>query len=81
MAEEAAKRGEASPVPIGGEEAAILARLIKPWKKLPIAAARALSRIDLDENDRRRLHDLAQKNQAGMLTTKEKSELLSYLKN
>ena len=66
--------------PILGDEAAILNRLIRPSEKLSQAAARALLRLNFDEADRARMHELAIKNQADELTPKEESELQSYLK-
>jgi len=69
-----------SNITINGDEAAILKRLIRPGEKLSQAAARALLRLDFDEADRVRMHELAQKNQADDLSQKEESELQSYLK-
>jgi hypothetical protein len=65
---------------VASQEAMILDRLIKPQKKLSRAAARALLRLSFDDDDRKRMHELAQKNQADELTAKEEIELLGYLK-
>src|SRR5437016_2391430 len=61
-------------------EAKILTRVIKPGKRgLPAAAARAILQLDFDDEDRRRMHELAQKNQVGELTPEERSELEGYM--
>jgi hypothetical protein len=61
-------------------EAAILTRAIQPRKhNLSAAAARALLRIQLDPEDRQRLHELLGKNQEGTLTANERAELNSHL--
>jgi hypothetical protein len=57
-------------------EAAILNRLVKP--DLPLEVAQALLQIDLDKQDRDRMHELAVKNQEGGLTPDEQEELDSY---
>ncbi len=65
---------------IAGEEAGILKRLLRPDEKLPHAAARAFLQFDFDESDRRRMHELATKNQQDELTEEEELQLLSYLR-
>jgi hypothetical protein len=61
-------------------ETAILTRAIQPNKhNLSAAAARALLRIQLDPEDRHRLHELLVKNQEATLTTDERDELTSHL--
>jgi hypothetical protein len=54
------------------EEATILTRLIKPQKKLPAAAARALLKLDFSPSDRKRMQHLLEKAQAGTLTPAER---------
>jgi hypothetical protein len=65
---------------IKGQDAAILTRLIKPKEKVPQAAARVFLKIDFDERDRERMHELAVKNQNDELTQAEEAELQSYLR-
>jgi len=61
-------------------ESGILTRAIQPNKQnLSAAAARAFLRIQLDPQDRDRLHDLLVKNQEKPLNSAERSELDSYL--
>ena len=61
-------------------ESAILTRAIKPrGKTLPAPVAKALLAMQLDENDRARLHELARLNQAGKLSADESQEMQSYL--
>jgi hypothetical protein len=57
-------------------EAAILNRLVKP--DLPLEVAQALLQLDLDKQDRDRMHQLAVKNQEGELTRDEQEELDCY---
>lgn len=62
-------------------EAAILTRVIKPTgKTLPAPVARAILALEFDEPDRLRMHDLAEKNQAGSLTAHEKADLDAYVR-
>jgi hypothetical protein len=65
---------------IADQEAAILNRLVKPHEKISATAARAFLRFHFDEHDRKRMHELALKNQADDLTPAEEDELQSYLK-
>ena len=68
------------PATVDAHETAILTRAIQPRKRdLPVSAARALLRIELDPHDRRRLHELLVKNQEDRLTTAERGELDSHL--
>ncbi len=61
-------------------ESAILTRAIKPrGKTLSPMVAKALLAMQLDENDRVRLHELAKLNQAGKLSEDQSQELQSYL--
>src|SRR5258707_4603542 len=65
---------------IGARETAILTRAIQPNNhNLSATAARAILRIQLDPNDRPRLHELLIKNQEDVLTADERSELDSHL--
>ena len=62
-------------------EAAILSRVIQPdHNGLNQAAARALLKLEFTGDDRRRMHELAVKNQAGDLTADEQQELDDYLR-
>ena len=61
-------------------EAAILERVIKPRVTVPVAAARALLRLEFDAADRQQMHELAQKNQEGSLTAEEQTELDDYVR-
>jgi hypothetical protein len=61
-------------------EAAILNRVIKPGENtLSPAGARAILKLDFEESDRERMHELAVKNQEGKLTAQEQAELQGYL--
>jgi len=60
-------------------EAAILGRLIRPERDdLSPDAARSILRLDFDDQDRARMHELAVKAQQGALTVTEEAELASY---
>lgn len=62
-------------------EAAILGRVVQPDRNgLNQAAARALLKLEFDGDDRRRMHELAIKNQAGDLNAIEQHELDDYLR-
>ncbi len=62
-------------------EADILSRVIQPGHNgLSLAAARALLKLEFPGDDRRRMHELAVKNQAGDLTAAERRELDDYLR-
>jgi hypothetical protein len=62
-------------------EAEILARLVRPEEDdLTPEAARALLRLQFDEWDLARLHELVTRNQDGILTAGEQTELDSYLR-
>jgi hypothetical protein len=66
---------------IANNEAAILARVIKPERDgLSASAARALLKLQFTQEDRDRMHELAVKNQAGNLTPAERRELDGYLR-
>jgi hypothetical protein len=57
-------------------EAAILSRVIRPDRDgLSAAAARALLKLEFTADDRRRMHELAVKNQADELAADERREL------
>jgi hypothetical protein len=63
-----------------GTEAAILRRVIKPHEQNLLAtAARALLKLDFDDSDRRRMHELAMKNQDDSLSGDERADLQAYL--
>jgi hypothetical protein len=62
-------------------EAAILTRLVHPERHdLPAEAASALLKLEFDQDDLDRLHQLVTKNQDDALTPAERSELESYLR-
>jgi hypothetical protein len=66
---------------MSNNEAAILSRVIQPdHNGLNQAAARALLKLEFAGDDRRRMHELAVKNQAGDLTAVEQHELDGYLR-
>jgi hypothetical protein len=61
------------------DEAAILTRVLQPEDgDLPLAAARAVLKFKFPDHDRRRMHELAVKNQDDVLTPAEARELDSY---
>lgn len=61
-------------------EARIFGRIIKPDERtLSLAAARALLKLDFDEGDRRRMHELAAKNQEESLSPVERADLDAYV--
>jgi hypothetical protein len=65
---------------IDARESAILTRALQPKNRdLSPAAARALLRIQLDPEDRKRLHELLVKNREDTLTADERGELDSHL--
>lgn len=60
-------------------EAAILGRIIHPERDdLSPDAARSILKLDFDEQDRARMHELAVRAQGGGLTEAELAELESY---
>jgi uncharacterized protein YnzC (UPF0291/DUF896 family) len=60
-------------------EAAILSRLIRPEEDtLTVDAAECLLRIRFDRSDLDRMHELATKNQEGLLTKSEQAEMENY---
>jgi hypothetical protein len=62
-------------------EAAILSRVIQGSKlTLPPEAARALLDLGFSEEDRKKMHELAVKNQQGRLSQNEELELDSYVR-
>ena len=57
----------------------ILSRVIRPEENnLPQAAAEGLLRLRFEQGDLDRLHDLAEKSQAGELRPEEREEMESY---
>ena len=65
--------------PLGTGEAAILSRLIRPERAdLSPEAARSLLKLDFDDHDRARMHELAGKAQDGTLTGADEAELDNY---
>ena len=65
----------------GTSQAAIFARL---WETkdghLPLALARFVVKLDFSEQDKARMHDLAVKNQQGLISAAELEELDNYVK-
>ena len=64
---------------VGNDEAAILARVVQPGRgDFSPAAAKAVLQFAFGQADRDRMHELAVKNQQGVLTPQEEHELASY---
>lgn len=64
---------------IANNEAVILRRILDPTKAtLSAAAARSILAIELGEEDRQRLRELAAKARAGSLTPEEQTEIETY---
>ena len=62
-----------------GGEMVILNRLFRPRKDLlPVAAARAILKIEFEESDQQRMRELSSKARLGTLTSEEKQEIDSY---
>ena len=59
-------------------EAAIWARVIHPNGKLTPAVARAILQLEFSEDDRKRIHELAQKARDGALTPEEQFEIDNF---
>ncbi len=67
----------AARIPDG--EAAILGRLIRPEQDdLSPEAARSILRLEFDEQDRARMHELAVRAQQGTLSAADEADLSSY---
>lgn len=61
--------------------AAILARVVQPGRgNLSLPAARAFLKLSFGDDDRKRMHELAEINQSGKITSQEKRELEEYLR-
>jgi hypothetical protein len=57
----------------------ILNRLIRSDRRtLPVTAARAILKINFDDDDRRRMRELSQKARDGTLSAEEQDEIDSY---
>jgi hypothetical protein len=70
---------ETAPLP--PSEAAILSRLIRPEEdSLTPEAAEGLLRIKFEQRDLDRMHELAVKNQDGVLTPQDQAEMENYRK-
>lgn len=62
-------------------EIAILARLLANGPRpLPTRIASYIIDLGFSQDEKRRIHDLATRNQEGVLSTAEKDELLAYSK-
>jgi hypothetical protein len=59
------------------DEIAILGRILSNGKGIPVGVARQLLKLDFSDEDKARMHDLAVRNQDGVLSAKEKQELQS----
>lgn len=58
---------------------AILNRIFRPGSNdLPLTAARAILKLDFDDDDRERMHELSRKAQEGALNAEEEAEIDSY---
>ena len=69
------------PLKNGASEVAILGRILSKGKKeFPLSVARFLSQVEFSKEDKTRIHELAAKNQSGLLSTKEAEELQGYAK-
>jgi hypothetical protein len=61
--------------------AGILQRIIRPEEpNLSRSAARSLLRLDFQQEDRKRMHELAVKNQEGRLGERERDQLDEYVR-
>jgi hypothetical protein len=61
------------------KEVAILAHVLGNNKgRLPLGVARYLLQLSFSDEDKARMHDLAVRNQDGLLSPVEKDELLAY---
>lgn len=68
-----------TPKAAGIYELAILSRVLRPSQgALSPEAARSILMLDFDPRDRERMHELAQKAQAGSLDQEEQQEIDSY---
>lgn len=66
--------------PVQTSSVAIFARLFDPEKiGLSADAAESLLKVGFAESDQQRMHELAVKNQEGMLTAEEELELENYV--
>jgi len=69
-----------SALPTSNREADIWARLMRAQKdELSTEAAEFLLSIDFEEDDRRRMLELAERSEAGTLTAEEEAEFDGYL--
>lgn len=65
----------------GSGEVSILGRILSNGKReFPLSMARYLLRVEFSDEDKIRMHDLAAKNQSGLLSAKEVDELQGYAK-
>jgi hypothetical protein len=59
-------------------EAAIWTRVIHPNGELTLTAARAILQLEFNDDDQKRMHELAQKAQEGVLTPAEQFEIDNF---
>jgi hypothetical protein len=58
---------------------AILSRIIRPGHNdFSVTAARAILKLDFDDEDRKRMHELSLKAQEGALNAEEEAEIEGY---
>jgi hypothetical protein len=69
----------ASILTFSASEAAVLSRLIGPEREnLPVAAARAILKLDFEPRDHERMQELSLKAKEGTLTAEERAEIDAY---
>jgi len=72
---------ERRPLHNGTGELDILGRVLSNGKReFPLSMARYLLRVEFSDEDKKRMHDLATKNQSGLLSARELDELQGYAK-
>jgi hypothetical protein len=65
----------------GDNEVTILARVFDDERELlPLDLARSIVDVEFSERDKARIHELAVRNQAGILAPEEKEELVAFAK-
>jgi hypothetical protein len=70
-----------TPSPAGRSEGAILARLLgNGTARLTPFMARYVLRLGFNDQDKARMHELAERNQEDLISPAERDELLAYVK-
>ena len=67
-----------SPAPARTTEADIWEHVIRPRGKMTVQTARHIVQLDFTPDERSRMHELAEKGQAGVLSPEDESELDHY---